>query len=73
MLDPLTRGVLLGAPIGWLTGLALYGGIGYLVAGISGLAVGCIIATGFAVTGLLICLRFVRSISQDTFTTEVPF
>lgn len=69
----LTRGVLLGAPIGYAIGLAIYGGIGYLVAGIPGLAVGAVIATAFAVAGLVICLRFVRSISQDTFTTEVPF
>lgn len=68
----LTRGVLLGAPIGYAAGLAIYGGIGYLVAGQTGLAVGCVIATGFAAAGLIICLRFVRRISQEIFT-EVPF
>jgi hypothetical protein len=65
----LQRGVLLGAPLGYLIGLAVYGGIGYLVAGQTGLAVGAVIATAFAVAGLVICLRFVRAFT----TTEVPF
>jgi hypothetical protein len=60
----LRRGVLLGAPLGYLTGLALYGGIGYLVAGQTGLWVGGIIATGFAVAGLAICLRYVEALTR---------
>lgn len=65
----LTRGVLMGAPLGYTIGLAVYGGIGYLVAGISGLAIGTVIATAFAVAGLILCLRFVRAITAE----EVPF
>jgi hypothetical protein len=65
----LQRGVLLGAPIGYAIGLAVYGGIGYLVAGQTGLAIGAVIATAFAAAGLVICLRFVQAIA----TTEVPF
>jgi len=65
----LTRGVLLGAPIGYAIGLLTYGGIGYLVAGQTGLIVGSVIATAFAVAGLILCLRFVEALTSE----EVPF
>lgn len=60
----LRRGVLLGAPIGYALGLAIYGGIGLAVAGQTGLYVGCAIATGFAVAGLTICLRYVEALTR---------
>jgi hypothetical protein len=60
----LRRGVLLGAPVGYLTGLALYGGIGYWLAGTTGLWVGCAVATAFAVAGLRLCLRYVEAITR---------
>ena len=59
----------MGAPLGYLIGLSVYGGIGYLVAGISGLAVGAVIATAFAAAGLILCLRFVEALTSE----EVPF
>lgn len=67
--NPFVRGVLLGAPLGYATGLLLYGGIGWLVAGSTGLWVGCGIATAFALAGLYLCLRFVARLNLD----EVPF
>jgi hypothetical protein len=60
----LRRGVLLGAPLGYLAGLALYGGIGYWAAGVTGLWVGCAIATAFAVVGLRLCLRYVEVLTR---------
>lgn len=65
----LTRGVLMGAPIGYAMGLLVYGSLGYWIAGPSGLAVGAIVATAFAVAGLHLCLRFVRAITAE----ELPF
>jgi hypothetical protein len=58
---PLRRGILLGAPIGYLAGAALYSSIGYLVAGTPGLLVGLALATLFAAIGLRLCLRFARA------------
>jgi len=60
----LRRGVLLGAPIGYATGLALYGGIGYWLAGTTGLWFGCAISTAFAVVGLRLYLRYVEAITR---------
>jgi hypothetical protein len=53
----LRRGIFMGVPVGYATGLALYGGIGYWIAGSTGLLVGCAIATSFAAIGLHLCLR----------------
>jgi len=64
MRSELRRGVLLGAPVGYITGLAFYGGIGYWAAGAAGLWVGCAIATAFAVVGLRLCLRYVEAITR---------
>lgn len=71
MREELTRGILLGAPLGYLVGLAVYGGIGYWIAGQAGLVVGTAIATAFAVAGLTLCLRFVCQ--QFPLDNEVPF
>jgi hypothetical protein len=60
----LRRGILMGAPVGYATGLALYGGIGYWMAGSTGLLVGCAIATFFAAIGLHLCLRYVETITR---------
>ena len=57
----LRRGALLGAPLGYALGLLIYGGIGYLVAGQSGLLVGCLIATAFAALGLHLILRYIKA------------
>ena len=60
----LRRGILLGAPLGYALGLALYGGIGLAVAGQTGLYVGCAIATAFAAAGLAVCLRYVEALTR---------
>jgi chromate transport protein ChrA len=60
----LRRGVLMGAPVGYATGLALYGTIGYWAAGTTGLLVGCLAATVFAAIGLHLCLRYVEAITR---------
>jgi hypothetical protein len=60
----LRRGVLLGAPAGYASGLALYGGIGYWAAGQSGLLIGLAVATAFAAIGLHLCLRYVEIITR---------
>lgn len=60
----LRRGVIAGAPLGYLIGLATYGGIGHAVAGTTGLWVGCAIATAFAAIGLRMCLRYVEAITR---------
>ena len=62
--NELRRGILLGAPLGYALGLAIYGGIGLAVAGQTGLYVGCAIATGFAVAGLRLCLRYVEALTR---------
>jgi hypothetical protein len=64
MRSELRRGVLLGAPIGYLTGLAFYGGIGFWAAGTAGLWIGCAVATVFAVVGLRLCLRYVDVVTR---------
>lgn len=71
MREKLTRGILLGAPFGHLVGIAVYGGIGYWIAGQAGLIVCSAIATAFAVAGLTLCLRFVHQ--QFPLDDEVPF
>lgn len=58
---PLRRGILLGAPIGALSGAALYGSIGRLLAGTPGLCAGLALATAFTAIGLHLCLRFARA------------
>ena len=60
----LRRGLLMGAPLGYAIGLATYGGIGHAVAGTTGLWVGVVIATLFAVFGLRMCLRYVEAITR---------
>lgn len=52
----------MGAPLGYALGLAVYGGIGHLVAGATGLWVGMALATLFAAVGLHLCLRFVQAV-----------
>jgi hypothetical protein len=60
----LRRGILMGAPLGYALGLALYGGIGLWGWGTTGLLVGCAIATAFAAIGLHLCLRYVEVITR---------
>jgi hypothetical protein len=60
----LRRGVFMGVPVGYATGLTLYGGIGYWIAGSTGLLVGCAIATVFAAIGLHLCLRYVEAVTR---------
>ena len=57
----LRKGIFIGAPVGYATGIALYGGLGYWIAGSTGFFVGLAIATVFAVAGLTICLRLVNA------------
>jgi len=51
-----------GFPLGFGLGVAVYGGIGWLVAGQTGFAIGAAIAAGFAIAGLIVTLRFRRSL-----------
>lgn len=79
------RGALIGAPIGLAAGAALYGGIGYLLAGSVGLYAGIGVAIAFAAAGLIICLRFLRQLldleqapaptwlCQDRDYDDIPF
>ena len=55
---------LIGGLLGFSFSGLFYGGIGYLVAGQTGLWVGGIIATAFAVVGLRLCLRYVEAITR---------
>jgi hypothetical protein len=63
-MHPLRKGVLAGAPLGYVLGLFTYGGIGYLVAGATGLWAGVALATVFAAIGLRLTLRYVRAVER---------
>lgn len=59
----LNRGIILGAPVGLVVGALVYGGIGYWIAGTTGLTIGLIICSIFATIGAIQLFRFSRSIA----------
>ncbi len=59
--------LIVSALAGWATGLAMYGGVGYLLAGPAGLAVGAMLATAFAAAGALAAKRMLRRFDIDAY------
>ena len=57
----LTRQFLFGAPVGLTLGCLMYGGIGYRVAGTTGLYVGIALAVVFAIAGATVGWRYLQA------------
>lgn len=57
----LVRQLLLGAPIGLALGCLMYGGIGYRVAGTTGLYVGIALAVVFAIAGAAVGWHYLQA------------
>lgn len=57
----LTRQFLLGAPVGLALGCLMYGGIGYRIAGTTGLYIGLALAVVFAIAGAAVGWRYLQA------------
>ena len=57
----LNRQFLLGVPVGLALGCLMYGGIGYQVAGTTGLYVGIALAVVFAIAGATVGWRYLQA------------
>lgn len=60
----LNRAFLLGAPLGLATGCLLYGGLGFWIAGTTGLYVGLVIAAIFAIAGGIVGWRYLQALHR---------